>query len=158
MPRVPIPITRNGYRRLVRELAHLRKVVRPEILEELSEARGYGVKVENQQYLSARERHLNLEKKINDIEEILARSEIVVGRKFFYKQVGFGTIVTITNLESGEVGKYEMVGPWESDVSEGKLSVDSPVGRGVMGRYEGDEVLVYTPLGARLFRILAIEI
>lgn len=158
MARVPIPITRSGHRRLIRELSHLRRVVRPEVLEELSEARGYGVKIENQQYLLARERHLNLEKRINDIEEKLARCEIVVGRKFFYKQVGFGTVVIIKNLESGEIGKYEMVGPWESDISEGKLSVDSPVGSGIMGHREGDEVLVCTPLGARLFRILAIEI
>ncbi len=158
MARTPIPITRGGHRRLIRELAHLRKVVRPEILEELTEARGYGVKVENQQYMSARERHLRLEKKINDIEDKLAHCEIVVGRRFFHKQVGFGTVVMIKNLESGEVGKYEMVGPLESDVSEGKLSVDSPVGRGVMGHGEGEDVLVYTPLGARLFRILAIEI
>jgi len=152
------PITRNGYRRLVRELAYLRKVVRPEVLDDLREARGYGVKIENQQYLAARERHLRLEKRIQDIEDKLANCEIVVGRKYFFKQVGFGTIIMIKNLESGEVNQYQMVGPWESDISDGKLSVDSPVGRGVLGHYEGDEVLVYTPSGARLFRILEIEI
>ena len=136
----------------------MRKVVRPEVLDELCEARGYGVKIENQQYLAARERQLGLEKKINDIEKKLAHCEIVVGRKFFYKQVGFGTVISIKNLESGEVCRYQMVGPWESDVSDGKLSVDSPVGSGMLGHREGDEVLVYTPSGARMFRILSIEI
>lgn len=153
-----VPITRSGYRRLIRELAHLRKVVRPEVLDELREARGYGVKIENQQYLAARERQLGLERKINDIEEKLAHCEIVVGRKFFFKQVGFGTVISIKNLESGEVCRYEMVGPWESDISDGKLSVGSPVGNGMLGHREGDEVLVHTPSGARMFRILSIEI
>ncbi len=124
----------------------------------MREARGYGVKIENQQYLSARERHAILQKKINDLEEKLAGCEIVVGRKFFFKQVGFGTVITIENLLSGEINRFEIVGPWESDVSGGKLSVDSPVGKGVMGHREGDEVLVYTPSGTRSYRILSIEI
>lgn len=153
-----VPITRSGYRRLVRDLAHLRRVVRPQVLEDLREARGYGVKIENQQYLSARERHLRIEKKIDEIEEKLAHCEIVVGRKFFLKQVGFGAVISIKNLESGEVGRYQMVGPWESDVSDGRLSVESPVGSGVLGRLEGDEVLVHTPSGARIYRILSIDI
>jgi transcription elongation factor GreA len=153
-----IPITRNGYRRLIKELSHLRRVVRPEVLDELSEAMGYGVKIENQQYMLARERHAGLLKKINDLEEKLAGCEIVVGRKFFFKQVSFGTVITIQNLESGEVNRYEMVGPWESDVSDGKLSIDSPVGQGLMGHREGDEVLVYAPSGARSYRIVSIEI
>ena len=153
-----VPITRNGYRRLIRELSHLRRIVRPEVLDELREARGYGVKIENQQYLLARERHAMLQRKINDLEEKLAGCEIVVGRKFFFKQVGFGTVITIKNLLSGEINRFQLVGPWESDVSGGKLSVDSPVGKGVMGHREGDEVLVYTPSGTRSYRILSIEI
>jgi transcription elongation factor GreA len=153
-----VPITRNGHRRLLRELSHLRRVVRPEVLDELREARGYGIKIENQQYLLARERHLSLQKKINDLEEKLADCEIVVGHKFFFKQVGFGTLITIKNLESGEINRFQMVGPWESDVSGGKLSIDSPVGRGIMGRREGEEVVVDTPSGTRSYRILSIEI
>jgi transcription elongation factor GreA len=153
-----VPITRNGYRRLIRELVHLRRVIRPEVLEDLREARGYGVKIENQQYLLARERHLGLEKKINDIENKLARCEIVVGRKFFFKQVGFGTIIEIQNLDSGEVSQFEMVGPWESDINGGKLSVESPVGRSMLGRREGEDVSVETPSGMRMYRILSIQI
>jgi transcription elongation factor GreA len=132
--------------------------VRPEVLDELCEARGYGVKIENQQYLLARERHVILQKKINDLEEKLAACEIVVGRKFFDKQVGFGTVITIKNLESGQVCRFEMVGPWESDVSGGKLSVNSPVGRSLMGHREGEEVLAFTPSGTRAYRVLSIEI
>lgn len=132
--------------------------MRPEVLDELREARGYGVKIENQQYLVARERHAILQKKINDLEEKLAGCEIFVGRKFFFKQVGFGTVITIQNLQSGEINRFQIVGPWESDVSGGKLSIDSPVGKGVMAHREGDEVVVYTPSGTRSYRILSIEI
>jgi transcription elongation factor GreA len=132
--------------------------VRPEVLDELREARGYGVKIENQQYLLAREQHIILQKKINDLEEKLDGCEIFVGRKFFHKQVGFGTAVTIKNLESGEVNRFEMIGPWESDISDGRLSIDSPVGRSLMGHGEGEEVIAHTPSGTRSYRILSIEI
>ena len=153
-----VPITRNGHRKLLRELSHLRKVVRPEVLDDLHEARGYGVKVENQQYLMARERHATIQKKINDLEEKLAACEIFVGRKFFLKRVSFGAVITVKNLHSGDVNRFQMVGPWESDISDGRLSVDSPVGKGLMGHGEGEEVMVFTPSGDRSYRILAIEI
>jgi len=153
-----VPITRYGYRRILRELVHLRRVVRPEILEELQEARAYGVKLDNQQYLMARERHAVLQRKINDLEEKLARCEVVVGRKYYLKQVGFGTSISIQNVDTGKVHNYQMVGPYESDIHNGKLSIDSPVGRCVMGHKEGDEVTVYTPGGIRVYRVLFIQV
>lgn len=153
-----VPITRYGYRLILRELIHLRRVVRPEVLEELQEARAYGVKYENQQYLVARERQLALQKKIGDLEEKLAHCEVVVGRKFYFKQVGFGTSIVIKNIDTGETQHYQMVGPYESDIGKGRLSVESPVGRCLMGHREGDEVTVYTPSGIRIFRILSIQV
>jgi transcription elongation factor GreA len=153
-----VPITRRGYHRLLKELVHLRHVVRPEVLEELQEARSFGVKLDNQQYLLARERHMVLQKKIQDLEEKVARSEIFVGRKFYLRQVGFGTAIVIQNVETGETYHYVLVGPYESDVSNGNLSIESPVGRCLMGHREGDEVTVYTPTGIRIYRILSIQI
>jgi transcription elongation factor GreA len=152
-----VPITRHGYYRLLKELLHLRRVVRPEVLEELQEARSYGIKLDNQQYLHARERHLILQRKIQDLEEKLAHSEVVVGRKFYFKQSGFGTVIVILNLDSGKTDRYQLVGPYESDVNNGKLSIESPVGRCLLDRHEGDEVTVYTPSGARSYRILSIQ-
>jgi len=152
-----VPITRYGYHHLVRELFHLRHVVRPEVLDELQEARSYGVKLDNQQYLYARERHVVLQRKIQDLEEKLARCEVAVGRKFFLKQAGFGTVVAIQNTDTGQVHRYQLVGPYESDVDKGKLSIESPVGSCLMEHYEGDEVTVSTPSGIRIYRILSIE-
>lgn len=153
-----VPITRSGYVRLLRELMYLRRVVRPQVIEELQEARGYGVKAENQQYLLARERHVVLQKKIRDLEEKLSLCEVVVGRKFFLKQAEFGTVLVVQNMETGKLYEYQLVGPFESDVGDGKLSVESPVGRCLMGHREGEEVTVYTPSGTRIYRILSIEV
>lgn len=153
-----VPITRYGYSRLLKELVYLRRVVRPEVLEELQEARSFGVKLDNQQYLYARERQVVLQRKIQDLEEKLARSEVVVGRKFYLRQAGFGTVIAVLNVDTGQTHKYQLVGPYESDVKSGRLSIESPVGRCLMGRYEGDEVTVYTPAGIRIYRILSIQL
>ncbi len=152
------PITRLGYYRLLKELAYLRRVVRPQVIEELQDARAFGVKQDNQQYLIARERHLVLQRKIQDLEKKLAECEIVVGRKFRFKQAAFGTVILIQNTQTGQELQYQLVGPYESDVNDGKLSVESPVGRCLMGRNEGEEVTVHTPSGARIYRIISIQL
>lgn len=151
-----IPITRRGHQCLMKELARLRRVERPAVLEELQEARSFGARHENQQYLLARERHLVLQRRITDLEEKLHHCEIVVGRRFLLKQVSFGTVVVILNLDTGETHQYQMVGPYESDVSNGRLSVESPVGRCLMGSFEGEEVTVLTPAGIRMYRVLSV--
>jgi transcription elongation factor GreA len=153
-----VPITRYGHYLLLKELAYLRRVIRPEVIEELREARAFGVRVDNQQYLLARERYVVLEKKIHDLEEKLSCCEIFAGRKFYFKQVGFGTTTLIQNVDTGEKCQYQLVGPYESDVRNGRLSVESPLGNCLMGRFEGEEVTVYTPAGIRIYRILAIDI
>jgi len=153
-----VPITRHGYRCLMRELLYLKRVVRPTVVEELQEARAFGVKTDNQQYLLAREKHLVLQRKIQELEEKLQQCEVFVGRKFLYKRAGFGTFIVIRNVETGETRRYQLVGPYESDVTTGRLSVDSPVGRCLLGRGEGDEVTVITPAGIRIYAIQSIEV
>ncbi len=153
-----VPITRIGYHRLLRDLLILRRDVRPAVLEELQEARAFGVRLDNQQYLAARERHVVLQRRILELEQKLAGCEIVVGRRVIIKQAGFGAVIRIRNVDTGETASYELVGPYESDVSDGKLSIDSPVGRCLLGRREGEEVTVYAPSGMRIYRILSIEV
>jgi transcription elongation factor GreA len=152
-----IPITRNGYRNLLKELMYLRRSVRPRVLEELQEARLFGTKWENQQYLLAREKHSILQRKIIDLEQKLTHCEVFVGRKYYCKQIGFGTFAMIRNVDTGEQLEYQLVGPYESDVSNGKLSIDSPVGRSLLGHHEGEEITVYTPGGIRIYRIVDIQ-
>jgi transcription elongation factor GreA len=95
-----VPITRYGYHRLLRELVYLRRVIRPQVLEALQEARSYGVKLSNQDYLLARERQVVLQRKIQDLEDRLAQCEVVVGRRFLLKEVGFGTSISIQNIDT----------------------------------------------------------
>jgi transcription elongation factor GreA len=152
-----VPITRYGHSLLLKELAYLRRVIRPEVIEELREARAFGVKVGNQQYLLARERFVVLERKIRDLEEKLSCCEVFAGRKFYFKQVGFGTTTLIQNVDTGEQSEYQLVGPYESDVRNGRLSIESPLGSCLMGHFEGEEVTVTTPAGMRIYRILIIE-
>ncbi|GLI34479.1 GreA/GreB family elongation factor [Desulforhabdus amnigena] len=153
-----VPITRCGYRRLQNELLHLRRVVRPTVLEDLQEARAFGVKTDNQQYLLAKERHTVLLRKIEELESKLGGCEVFAGRKFHAKRVSFGAITVIKNMDTGATHRYQLVGPYESDVREGKLSIESPVGRCLMGCSEGDEVTVFTPSGIRVYFILSIQI
>jgi transcription elongation factor GreA len=152
-----IPITRSGYRNLLKELVYLRRVRRPQALEELHDARLFGIRSDNQQYLLAREMLAVLQKKIQDLEQKLANCEVVVGRKFYCKQIAFGTVALIQNLDTGERHQYQIVGPYESDVTNGKLSIHSPVGRGLLDHHEGDEVSVFTPSGMRIYRIISIQ-
>jgi transcription elongation factor GreA len=152
-----VPITRSGLKALRDKLKYLRQVVRPRVLDELQEARSFGVKTDNQQYLIARERHLVLQKQIQDLSEQISRCEIFAGRKFRVKQVAFGTLITIRNLDTGETLAVQMVGPFESDAGNGRLSIHSPVGRCLMGCFEGDHVLVAAPAGARKYQVVTID-
>ena len=152
-----VPITRRGFKALNDRLRQLRRVERPRVLEELREARGFGVTIDNQQYLIARERHLVLQRRIEDLSERIGRCEIFVGRKFHYRQAGFGTRVTIRNADTGESLVLRLVGPFESDPSRGLVSIESPVGRRLLGCFEGDAVTVAAPAGRRTYLVLAID-
>lgn len=151
-------ITREGLLRLVDKLHHLYHVVRPQIIEELRESMAFGVNAHNLQYINARERQLMLQRKINDLEDKIEKSEVLVGSTFYCKRVFIGTTVDIENMETGERMTYCLVGPYESDVSKGKLASDSPVGRALLGRFEGEEVEIETPSGIRHYKIRAIHI
>ena len=150
------PITRTGFQKLLQELLYLRRRVRPEVLDELAESRVYGYKINNQQFLWAQERHAFVQGKIQNLEYKLARCEVVVGQKLIVKRIAFGTRTVVLNLDTGEETCYQLVGPFESDVENGKLSICSPVGRNLMGRMVGDEISVYTPGGIRNYRVLEI--
>ncbi len=153
-----VPITRAGYRRLLRELTFLRRVVRPQVLDELREARAFGISTDNQQYLLARERWLVLDRKIRDLEEQLSRCEIFAGRKFFVNRMGFGAIALVQNVATGQVHSFQLVGPHESDAANGRLAIDSPLGAALLDRREGEEFVVATPGGLRTYRLLVIDL
>jgi transcription elongation factor GreA len=155
MPRSPI--TRNGYNQLHKELENLKKVIRPQVIKAIEEARAHGDLSENAEYVAAKEQQSFIEKKIQEIEQKLANSEIMDIINLPNGKVGFGSVVTLENLgNSGEV-TYQIVGPDESDISAGKISISSPLGKALIGKEVAEEIAVQTPGGIKRYNILKIS-
>jgi transcription elongation factor GreA len=150
------PITRNGYERLRAELSFLYRFVRPQVIEALYNARSCGYKANNLQYFAARERQAFVEGRIEDLRRKISLSEIVVGQHLISSVACFGATVGVEDIVNGDRATYQLVGPFEADAMQGRISIDSPVGSTLLGRRPGDEVTVYAPGGVRSFRLLFI--
>jgi transcription elongation factor GreA len=150
------PITRNGYNQLHKELENLKKVVRPQVIKAIEEARAHGDLNENAEYLAAKERQSFVEKKIGEIEQKLANSEIMDTTNLPNDRVGFGSVVTLENLVNGDEVTYQIVGPDESDIPSGKISITSPLGKALLSKEAEEEVTFQTPGGVKKYTILKI--
>lgn len=151
-----IPITRNGYNNLAKDLENLKKVVRPQVIKAIEEARAHGDLSENAEYVAAKERQSFVETKIREIEQKLANSEIMDTFQSTDGKVGFGSTVTVENCETGEKVTYQIIGPDESDIPSGKISIASPLGKALIGKEVDDEVVVKTPGGTKRYTLLKI--
>lgn len=152
-----IPITRNGYNQLQKELENLKRVIRPQVIKAIEEARAHGDLNENAEYVAAKERQSFVETKIREIEEKLANSEIIDQLTTPAGVVGFGSTVTLKNSDNGETVTYQLVGPEESDIRSGKISVTSPLGKALIGKETNEEVIFQTPGGIKKYILLAIS-
>jgi len=151
-----IPITRNGYNNLAKEFENLKKVVRPQVIKAIEEARAHGDISENAEFVAAKERQSFVETKIREIEQKLANAEIMDTLLSTDGKVGFGSTVTVENCDNGGKVTYQIVGPDESDIPSGKISIASPLGKALIGKEVDDEVKVQTPGGAKNYTILKI--
>jgi transcription elongation factor GreA len=152
------PITREGYDRLLAELQRLQKEERPAIIKAIEEARGHGDLSENAEYEAAKDKQGLIEGRISDITQKLSECEIVAPSSDAVDgRVIFGRTVVMEDLETGDVSTFRLVGPYEADVQSGTISVTSPLGKALIGKEEGAEVLVQTPKGKRTFEILEIQ-
>ena len=148
MPINKVPMTVKGAEALRDELNELKSVTRPKITAAIAEAREHGDLKENAEYHAAREQQSFCEGRIKEIEGKLADAEIIdVTKQEPSGRVIFGTTVTLYNLETEESVTYQIVGEDESDVAAGKISLVSPIARAIMGKHEGDEVVVKAPAG-----------
>lgn len=154
MPRTPI--TRNGYNNLAKDLENLKKVVRPQVIKAIEEARAHGDLSENAEYTAAKERQSFVETKIREIEQKLANAEIMDTLQPTDGKVGFCSTVTLENCDNGEKVTYQIVGPDESDIPSGKISIASPLGKALISKEVDDEVVVKTPGGIKRYTILEI--
>jgi transcription elongation factor GreA len=152
-----VPITRQGYRNLMRELSRLKRVDRLQAMKAIEEARSHGDLTENAEYDAAKERQGLIEAKIRDIESRLSHSEIIDTKDLPSDRVVFGCVVVLENLDTGQQVQYEIVGPDESNVKQGKISSNSPVGHALIGKKVDDEVSVQAPGGIRNFQVVRIS-
>ena len=150
------PITREGYEKLKSDLEFLRNNKRPKILAAIEEARAHGDISENAEYEAAKEEYQFMQKKMGEIEEMLANSEIVVVKKSVNGTIEFGNKVQLKNLDTDEEAVYMIVGPYESDIQKGTISISSPLGRALLGKNVGDEVTFKAPGGERTYEIITI--
>ena len=150
------PITRNGYNHLHKELENLKRVIRPQVIKAIEEARAHGDISENAEFVAAKEQQSFVETKIRETEQKLANSEIIDSLNLPNGKAGFGSVVTLENLNNGGQVTYQIVGPDESDISSGKISIASPLGKALIGKEVEDGVTVQTPGGAKNYNILKI--
>lgn len=152
-----VPITREGFDRLMSELQRLQREERPQVIKAIEEARGHGDLSENAEYEAAKDKQSLIEGRIADITQKLGNCEIIEPSDDDDGRAIFGRKVVMEDLETGEVSTYRLVGPYEADVQAGTISVTSPLGKALIGKEEGAEVLVQTPKGRRTFEILEIQ-
>ena len=153
-----IPMTKAGEASLREELQRLKQVERPRIVAAIAEAREHGDLKENAEYHAAREQQGFCEGRIKDIEAKLSHAQVIDVKQIENTgKVIFGVSVTLINIETDQVMTYQIVGEDEADVKKGKISVTSPIARGLIGKEEGDEVVVTTPGGVVKYEIDTVE-
>lgn len=150
--------TEEGLQKLKDELVHLERVERPNSIKAISEARDKGDLSENAEYDAAREAQGLLELKIGKLKEILANARLVDESQIDLSKVSILTTVTIKNLKNGATMKYTIVAENEANLKEMKISIDSPIGKGLLGKKVGDKVDVTVPAGVIPFEIIEITL
>ncbi len=152
-----ILITPEGYKKLLEEMEDLQKRQRPEIIKEIEEARAKGDLSENAEYHAAKEKHALIENRIAELSEKINNAQIVDPATVPKDRVNFGCTVVLYDIDNDEEIEYMIVGEDESDPSKGKISVNSPIAKALLGKEEGDEVEVQVPAGTRRFEVEEIK-
>jgi len=152
-----VPMTHQGYQRLLEEIKRLKSVERPKLVQEIEEARDHGDISENAEFHAAKDRQALLDVQIREIEDRLARAQVIEVSKLSGDKVVFGATVTLADGDTGNKMIYQIVGDHEAEPKNGKISISSPVARALIGKCEGDEVQVQTPTGIRNFEILRLD-
>jgi transcription elongation factor GreA len=151
-----IPITKQGYDALKKELERLKTVDRPEIIKAIETARAHGDLSENAEYHAAKERQSFIEGRIGEIGYKLGSAKVIDPDTVSKDVVRFASRVLVENLDSEEETEYMIVGPDEADIKKGKISVSSPLGSALIGKVPGDEAVLQAPGGKRVYEIIEI--
>ena len=151
-----IPVTKEGYEALKKELESLKRVERPENIKAIEEARAHGDLSENAEFAAAKDRQGFIEGRISELQYKLANADIIVPDNLSKDKAVFGSRVLLENIETGENVEYQLVGGDESDIEKRRISVSSPLGRAILGKKPGDELAFQVPGGKRVYELVEI--
>ncbi len=151
-----VPITKKGYETLKKELEYLKKVERPKNIKAIEEARSHGDLSENAEYEAAKDRQAFIGGRLSELEDKLARAEIIDPDTMPKDKAVFSSLVVLENIDTGEKVEYQLVGPDESNIEHGLISVSSPLGKAIIGKKPGDEINLQTPGGKRSYELVEI--
>jgi transcription elongation factor GreA len=152
-----IPMTAAGYAVLEEELKHRQQVERPRIIQQISDARTHGDLSENAEYHAAKEQQAHNEGRITELEDKLARADVIDVSKLSGDTVKFGATVTLVDEDTEEKRVWQIVGEPEADAKAGRISISSPLARALIGKAKGASVEVVTPGGARAYEVKKVE-
>jgi transcription elongation factor GreA len=152
-----VPMTGEGYEALDVELKRLKTEQRPAVIAAIAEARSHGDLSENAEYHAAKDQQGWIESRIAEIEDKLARAQVIDVSKLSGSQVKFGATVTVIDEDTDETSRYQIVGEHEADVKSGRISLVSPLSRAMIGKEVGDVVEVNTPGGVKAYEIAKLE-
>ncbi len=151
-----IPITTEGYERLKKELVQLKTIERPMVIKAIEVARAHGDLSENAEYDAAKDKQGFIEGRIGELGYKLANAEVIDPSTVAKDRVVFASKILLENIDTGEEVKYQLVGQEESDIDLGKVSISSPLGRAILGKVPGDEIVVQAPGGKRCYELVDI--
>jgi transcription elongation factor GreA len=152
-----VPMTAEGYHALDEELKRLKTIERPAVIAAIGEARLHGDLSENAEYHAAKDRQGWIEGQIAEIEDKMARAQVIDVSKLSGSQVKFGATVSVIDEDTEEPARYQIVGEHEADVRQGRVSITSPIARAMIGKESGETVEVNTPNGVNAYEITKVE-
>jgi len=152
-----VPMTAAGYARMQEELKTLKTVERPAVIKALEEARAHGDLSENAEYHAAKERQSFIEGRVAELEDKIARADVIDVSKLSGDTVRFGATVTLADEDTDEESTYQIVGADEGDIKQGLLSLTAPLARALIGKQQGDSVEVTAPGGSKAYEILKVQ-
>lgn len=152
-----VPMTIEGFNKLEAELHRLKSEERPRIIQAIAEARSHGDLSENAEYHAAKDAQGMNEARVAELEDKVSRADIVDTAKLSGATVKFGATVTLVDEDTEEKVKYKIVGDFEANVRDGKISISSPIARALIGKSKGEAAEVTTPKGARSYEIVKVE-
>ncbi len=151
-----VPITKTGYEALRKELELLKSVERPQNIRAIEEARAHGDLSENAEFDAAKDRQAFLEGRISELEYKLGNADVIDPDNLSKDRAVFGCTVILENVDTGEEVRYQLVGPDESNIKEGRISVSSPLGKAMLGKEPGQEIILQAPGGKRCYELVDI--